>query len=67
MPAEKERKNYLLQVKDLYSENRTAAEVFGELILAECKNITKTGWTEIQTQSIMKLSTAGDGGNHLES
>ena len=50
MPGEKGRKEYLLQVKDLYSENRTAAEVFGELILAECK-----------------LSTAGDGGNHLES
>ncbi|MDD4412947.1 MAG: hypothetical protein PHR14_00120 [Oscillospiraceae bacterium] len=67
MLAEKDRKNYFLQVKDLFSENRTAAEIFAELILTEHRNITKPDWTERQSQAIMKLSTTGDGENHLES
>ena len=67
MPAKKEKRNYLLQVKDLFSENRTAAEVFAELILTERRNVTKIGWTERQSQAIMKLLTVEDGENHLKS
>lgn len=57
MPAEKETKNYLLQVKDLFSQNSTAAEVFADLILTERRNVTKRHWTDRQSQAIMKLST----------
>ena len=34
---EKEKANYILQVKDIFSQKRTAAEIFAELILTERK------------------------------
>jgi hypothetical protein len=53
----KEKANYILQVKDIFSQKRTAAEIFAELILTERKNITKSYWTKPKSKAIMKLST----------
>lgn len=57
MPRKEETNNYLLLVKDIFSQNRPAAEIFAELILTERENITKRYWTEPQSQAIIKLST----------
>lgn len=57
MPAEKGTTKYRLEVKEIFSGNRTAAELFAELILTEQRNVTKKLWTDTQSQAIMKLST----------
>jgi|LSQX01.1.fsa_nt_gb hypothetical protein len=56
MPEIKEA-NYILQVKDIFSQNCTAADIFAELILNERENVTKRHWTMPKSQAIMKLST----------
>ena len=43
---EKEKANYILQVKDIFSQKRTAAEIFAELILTEREKVTKSYWTK---------------------
>jgi hypothetical protein len=53
----KEKANYILQVKDIFSQKRTAAEIFAELILTERENVTKRHWTKPRSKAIMKLST----------
>jgi len=54
---EKEKANYILQVKDIFSQNRTAADIFAELILNEREKVTKSYWTNPRSKAIMKLST----------
>lgn len=55
--TEKEKANYILQVKDIFSQKRTAAEIFAELILTEREKVTKSYWTKPKSKAIMKLST----------
>lgn len=54
---EKEKANYILQVKDIFSQKRSAAEIFAELILTEREKVTKSYWTNPRSKAIMKLST----------
>jgi len=56
MPG-KEKANYILQVKDIFSQKRTAAEIFSELILTERENVANRHWTKPKSKAIMKLST----------